>query len=122
MVSAKDSGNLLRNEYRKLLFNLTRALQTEVVVYKDVRVSLADGVNQHQKSSKFRSSTNLTQNLTRRSYTFMDLCEPYCQLNAGFLALLTLYDANNPMSHTYPVLELITTNAFIGKLFVLLKC
>lgn len=117
MVSAKDGGNLLRDEYRMLLFNLTRKLQTEVIVYKDVPVdpNLDYNIsNQSQKMSKIYSINNLTQNIKQKTYTFMDLCEPYCQLNSAFLAFLTLYDANNPVTHTYPVLELLTANVFIG--------
>jgi hypothetical protein len=37
MTHAKDGGSLLREEYRWKLYNLTKALQTEVKVQKDGR-------------------------------------------------------------------------------------
>lgn len=37
MTQARDGGNLMRDEYRHLVYNLTKALQTEVVVLKNGR-------------------------------------------------------------------------------------
>lgn len=86
MTHAKDGGDLLREEYRWTIYNLTRALQSEVKVSKN-----------------------------GREYNFKDLCEPYCELNTAFLAFLKLYDPENPSSYTYPSIDLFGTQAFIGK-------
>uniref|UniRef100_A0A7E4W9R4 SSD domain-containing protein n=1 Tax=Panagrellus redivivus TaxID=6233 RepID=A0A7E4W9R4_PANRE len=85
MTHARDGGSLLRDDYRWLIYNLTRALQADVTVERN-----------------------------GRTYGFTDLCEPYCELNTAFLAFLKLYDENNPASHTYPAIELFGTQAFIG--------
>ncbi|KAI6238028.1 Patched-related protein 9 [Aphelenchoides fujianensis] len=85
MSRARDEGNLLREEYRWLLYNLTKALQTDVRVEKD-----------------------------GRSFGFADICAPYCEINTAFLAFLRLFDANNPSTFTYPSIELFGTQAFIG--------
>lgn len=85
MTHAKDGGSLLRDEYRWLVYNMTKALQTEVRVQKD-----------------------------GQWYDFKDLCEPYCELNTAFLAFLKLYDPKNPSTSTYPSIELFGTHAFIG--------
>ncbi|KAH7689615.1 Patched family protein, partial [Aphelenchoides avenae] len=85
MTHARDGGDLLRDEYRWLIYNLTKALQTEVVVEKH-----------------------------GRRYSFKDLCEPYCELNTAFLAFLKLYDPKNPATYSYPSIELFGTMAFIG--------
>ncbi|KAK0396179.1 hypothetical protein QR680_001609 [Steinernema hermaphroditum] len=85
MTHAHDGGDLLRPEYRQLVFNLTKSLQNDVKVSKN-----------------------------GRSYGFKDLCEPYCELNTAFLAFLKLYDAENPSTFTYPAIELFGTQAFIG--------
>lgn len=85
LTQSKDSGSLLREEYRWLLYNLTKALQTEVKVEKE-----------------------------GRWFGFTDLCEPYCELNTAFLAFLKLYDPKVASTHTYPSIELFGTQAFIG--------
>ncbi|TMS35868.1 hypothetical protein L596_003165 [Steinernema carpocapsae] len=85
MTHAHDQGNLLRDEYRLLLINLTNSLQNDVQVEKNGRL-----------------------------YGYKELCEPYCELNTAFLAFLKLYDAENPSTFTYPAIELFGTQAFIG--------
>ncbi|KAI6193775.1 Patched-related protein 9 [Aphelenchoides besseyi] len=85
MARGRDEGNLLRDEYRWTLYNLTRALQSEVRVEKN-----------------------------GQWFGFTDLCEPYCELNTAFLAFLKLYDPTNPSTYTYPSIELFGTQAFIG--------
>lgn len=90
MTQARDGGSLLRDEYRQLIYNLTKSLQTEVVVFKEI-------------GSK------------KRRFSFVDLCEPYCELNTAFLAFMHLYDLKNPSTFTYPSIELFGTKAFIGK-------
>ncbi|KAL3091681.1 hypothetical protein niasHS_005867 [Heterodera schachtii] len=85
MSRANDGGNLLREEYRWLLYNLTKSLQQEVRV-------VSGG----------------------RAYGYRDLCEPYCEMNTAFLAFLKVYDPTQPLTHTYPAMELFGTRAFIG--------
>lgn len=94
MTQARDGGSLLREDYRQLVYNLTKALQTEVVVFKN--------------------ELGLTK---KRRFSFADLCEPYCELNTAFLAFMRLYDPKNPTTFTYPSIELFGTKAFIGKKF-----
>ena len=86
MTHAKDGGDLLREEYRWLIYNMTRALQLEVKITKN-----------------------------GREYGYTDLCDPYCELNTAFLAFLKLYDPENPTTHTYPSIDLFGTQAFIGR-------
>uniref|UniRef100_A0AC34FFP7 SSD domain-containing protein n=1 Tax=Panagrolaimus sp. ES5 TaxID=591445 RepID=A0AC34FFP7_9BILA len=85
MSHARDGGSLLREEYRWLIYNLTKALQTDVVVYKN-----------------------------GKEYGFRDLCEPYCELNTAFLAFLKLYQPEITDTYTYPSIDLFGTQAFIG--------
>ncbi|KAL7075921.1 hypothetical protein ACQ4LE_004791, partial [Meloidogyne hapla] len=85
MSRARDGGNLLRTEHRWLLYNLTRALQQEIHIEKNGRV-----------------------------YGYRDICEPYCELNTAFLAFLKVYDPEQPLTYTYPAVELFGTRAFIG--------
>ena len=88
MSHARDGGSLLREEYRWLIYNLTKALQSDVKVTKG-----------------------------GREFGFRDLCEPYCELNTAFLAFLKLYDPLNTDTFTYPAIELFGTRAFIGRYF-----
>lgn len=76
---------MLRDPYRMLVHNLTKALQNEVEVMKK-----------------------------GRRYLFKDFCAPYCELNSAFLAFMRLYDAENPSTFTYPSIYLFGTRAFIG--------
>ncbi|CAI4232766.1 unnamed protein product [Auanema sp. JU1783] len=85
MVLARDSGSLLRDNYRSRLIEFVKTLQNNVSV-------VFEGKN----------------------YTFRDLCEPYCELNTAFLAFLKLYDSTNPSTFTYPQVEIFGTEAFIG--------
>uniref|UniRef100_A0A915M5K2 SSD domain-containing protein n=1 Tax=Meloidogyne javanica TaxID=6303 RepID=A0A915M5K2_MELJA len=85
MSRARDGGNLLRTEHRWLLYNLTRALQQEIHIEKNGRV-----------------------------YGYRNICEPYCELNTAFLAFLKVYDPEQPLTYTYPAVELFGTRAFIG--------
>uniref|UniRef100_A0A915CYN5 SSD domain-containing protein n=1 Tax=Ditylenchus dipsaci TaxID=166011 RepID=A0A915CYN5_9BILA len=93
MTQARDGGSLLREDYRWLLYNLTRALQTEVKVFSH-QIKGANG--------------------QPKIYSFTDLCEPYCEMNTAFLAFLKLYDPNNSVTYTYPSIDLFGTKAFIG--------
>uniref|UniRef100_A0A914HRW6 SSD domain-containing protein n=1 Tax=Globodera rostochiensis TaxID=31243 RepID=A0A914HRW6_GLORO len=85
MSRAHDGGNLLRDDYRWLLYNLTKSLQQEVRVISGGRV-----------------------------FGYRDLCEPYCEMNTAFLAFLKVYDPTQPLTHTYPAMEMFGTRAFIG--------
>lgn len=87
LTQPRDGGSFLREEYRWLVYNMTKTLQTDVRVQKN-----------------------------GRWYGFKDLCEPYCELNTAFLAFLKLYDPKNSATYTYPSIELFGTQAFIGKL------
>ncbi|KAF7633550.1 SSD domain-containing protein [Meloidogyne graminicola] len=47
-------------------------------------------------------------------YNYRNICEPYCELNTAFLAFLKVYDKQQPLTYTYPAVELFGTRAFIG--------
>lgn len=85
MVEAKDGGSLLRPEYRKVLTAFAKRMQH-----------------------------NVTVDYRGRTYAYTDLCEPYCEMNTAFLAFLKLYDPKNPVTYTYPAIELFGAQAFIG--------
>uniref|UniRef100_A0A914RY86 Patched family protein n=1 Tax=Parascaris equorum TaxID=6256 RepID=A0A914RY86_PAREQ len=88
MVQARDGGSLLRDDYRRMLISLTKRLQN-----------------------------NVTVTYNGHTYGYIDLCEPYCEMNTAFIAFLKLYDPTNPTTFTYPAIELFGTQAFIGLLF-----
>uniref|UniRef100_A0A915BH66 Patched family protein n=1 Tax=Parascaris univalens TaxID=6257 RepID=A0A915BH66_PARUN len=85
MVQARDGGSLLRDDYRRMLISLTKRLQN-----------------------------NVTVTYNGHTYGYIDLCEPYCEMNTAFIAFLKLYDPTNPTTFTYPAIELFGTQAFIG--------
>ncbi|PAV64872.1 hypothetical protein WR25_07436 [Diploscapter pachys] len=85
MILASDGGSLLRDSHRENLITLVKYLQN-----------------------------NVTVDFEGETYEFRDLCEPYCEINTGFLAFLKLYDHDNPQTFTYPRVEIFGTEAFIG--------
>ncbi|VDN08041.1 unnamed protein product [Thelazia callipaeda] len=85
LIEANDHGSLLRNKYRKALMQFVRQAQTNVTV-------------QHKG----------------QIYSYNDLCEPFCEINTGFIAFLQLYDQANEMTHTYPNINLFGSQIFIG--------
>lgn len=86
MIHANDGGDLLREDYRWAIYNLTRALQNDVKVKKN-----------------------------GKEYGYTDICEPYCELNTAFLAFLKLYNPEDQSTKVYPSIDLFGTQAFIGK-------
>ncbi|KAJ1371103.1 hypothetical protein KIN20_032983 [Parelaphostrongylus tenuis] len=85
MIEAVDGGSLLRERHRTLLIELIDALRENVTI-------------------EFRG----------RTYGFRELCEPYCDLNTAFLAFLKLYDKSIPSTYTYPQVEMLGLQMFIG--------
>lgn len=59
MILASDGGSLLRDSHRENLITLVKYLQN-----------------------------NVTVDFEGETYEFRDLCEPYCEINTGFLAFL----------------------------------
>ncbi|KAK6042017.1 hypothetical protein COOONC_20478, partial [Cooperia oncophora] len=88
MVTATDGGSLLRETYRHHLIELAKTLQD-----------------------------NVTAEVNGRVFEYRDLCEPYCDMNAAFLAFLKLYDPEIPSTHTYPQVDIFGTQAFIGECY-----
>uniref|UniRef100_A0A1I7VN58 SSD domain-containing protein n=1 Tax=Loa loa TaxID=7209 RepID=A0A1I7VN58_LOALO len=85
LVEARDNGSLLRDEYRKTLIQLIKQIQS-----------------------------NITIQYKGQQYGFKELCEPYCELNAAFMAFLKLYDPNNQVTYTYPTIDFLGSQIFIG--------
>uniref|UniRef100_A0A915PYW1 SSD domain-containing protein n=1 Tax=Setaria digitata TaxID=48799 RepID=A0A915PYW1_9BILA len=85
LVEARDGGSLLRDKYRKALIHFIKQIQN-----------------------------NITIEYEGQEYGFGELCEPYCEMNNGFMAFLRLYDPNNQLTKTYPSIDLFGSQIFIG--------
>uniref|UniRef100_A0A0N4ZIT9 Raf homolog serine/threonine-protein kinase n=1 Tax=Parastrongyloides trichosuri TaxID=131310 RepID=A0A0N4ZIT9_PARTI len=85
LITAQDGGSLMRSVFRESLYNLTKAIQD-----------------------------NITVTFDSKSFTYHDICYPYCELNTAFIAFLKLFDEKNPDTYTYPSIQVFGTKFFIG--------
>ncbi|KAK5986563.1 SSD domain-containing protein [Trichostrongylus colubriformis] len=87
MIESKDNGSLLRDNYRQQIWDLIHEINTELTV----------------------------KNSSGHGLTYHDMCEPYCQKNDAFFALLKLYDQNfSRIDVTYPTMDILGKQIFIA--------
>ncbi|KAK6046335.1 hypothetical protein COOONC_16160, partial [Cooperia oncophora] len=87
MIESRDNGSLLRDSYRQQIWDLIQEINNEITV----------------------------KNSTGHQLTYYDMCEPYCQKNDAFIALLELYNKNfSRIDVTYPTMDVLGKPIFIA--------
>uniref|UniRef100_A0A7I4YYR3 SSD domain-containing protein n=1 Tax=Haemonchus contortus TaxID=6289 RepID=A0A7I4YYR3_HAECO len=87
MIESKDNGSLLREDYRHQIWDLIHEINTEITI----------------------------KNSSGHQLTYRDMCEPYCQKNDAFIALLELYNKNfSRVEVTYPTMDILGKQIFIA--------
>ncbi|KHJ94834.1 patched family protein [Oesophagostomum dentatum] len=87
MIEARDNGSLLREEYRHQIWDLVYEISNNITV----------------------------KDSTGRSLNYKDMCEPYCQKNDAFFALLKFFNQNfSRVDITYPTMDLLGKQIFIA--------
>ncbi|VDM67801.1 unnamed protein product [Strongylus vulgaris] len=87
MIEARDNGSLLREEYRQQIWDLVYEISNNITVEDSVGHIL----------------------------NYKDMCDPYCQKNDPFFALLKILNQNfSRVDITYPTLDLLGKQIFIA--------
>ncbi|ETN75507.1 hypothetical protein NECAME_12323 [Necator americanus] len=87
MIEARDNGSLLREDHRKQVWDLVYEISNNISI----------------------------QDSSGRSLTYKDMCDPYCQKNDAFYALLKLYNQNfSRVDITYPTMDILGKQVFIA--------
>ncbi|CAJ0588032.1 unnamed protein product [Cylicocyclus nassatus] len=87
MIEARDNGSLLREKHRQQVWDLV-----------------------------YEISNNITSEDSKgQTLTYKNMCDPYCQKNDPFFALLKIYNQNfSRVDITYPTMELLGEKIFIA--------
>ncbi|KAK6049682.1 patched family protein [Cooperia oncophora] len=87
MIESRDNRSLLRDDHRQQMWDLIHEINNEITV----------------------------KNSSGHRLTYNDMCEPYCQKNDAFIALLKLYNKNfSRIEVTYPTMDLLGRQIFIA--------
>lgn len=107
MIRAADGGSLRRDQHRWQTYNLTKNLMT------DVRLCFEFASPKIYIISKIRNfKVKIIENNV--TYRYLDICAPYCDMNAPFFALMRWLNAKPNDTITYPRTAMFGSSVFIG--------